>query len=410
MIGNLLKDREKRAAKGGRRAVMLTSVISLGVCFGTHAAEVPPPLQPEVSDVLTLPQPAPHRFFVNSWGKSVRIVNGDTGQIEGEIPAANDSNLRTAGDGSRIYLGESLFTHGNRGARLDLLSIYDGKTLNLEKEIELPGRLIVADKLQSLELNQSGTKAYIYSMQPAASVTWVDLTKQAVGGTVEVPGCALVFPWGDSGFASLCADGSLATILIGESGPAKITHSKPFFDVANDPIFDNSVADRATNRVVFLSYTGLVFSATLGATPVIEKPWSIQRAAGQQPAGTGIEELAWRPGGIQPMAWHKDSDRLFVLMHPGNYWTHRAGGTEIWVLNIKSHALLARFPVLDKPGSTAADLRTYSTKSICVSQHDKPLLFLLNSTGGDTVMDATTGEVLRKIEFSEGSSALVPGS
>ena len=80
------------------------------------------------------------------------------------------------------------------------MSIYDGKTLNLVKEIELPGRLVVGNKLQNLELNASGTRAYVYNMHPASSVTWVDLSKQAVGGTVETPGCALIFPWGRGGF------------------------------------------------------------------------------------------------------------------------------------------------------------------------------------------------------------------
>ena len=145
----------------------------------------------------------------------------------------------------------------------------------------------------------------------------------------------------------------MASVAIADDGSAKITHSKPFFDAAADPIFDISLVDRTRDKALFLSYTGLVYSVTLGANPVIDKPWSIQQAAGQKAAGTGVEELAWRPGGVQPMAWHKGSDRLFVLMHPGNYWSHRDGGTEIWVLNTKTHALVSRFPVLNKSDSTA---------------------------------------------------------
>ena len=390
--------------------------VSLGViCLMASAADaagapLPPPLQPEVSDVMTLKAPGPHRFFASAWGRGIVILDGDSGKIEGQIPATADSNLRLSADDSMFYISETMWTHSNRGTRLDLLSIYDGKTLNLLKEIELPGRLVVGNKLQNLELNKSGTRAYVYNMHPASSVTWVDLGKQKVGGTVETPGCALIFPWGDDGFSSLCGDGSMATIAIATDGPAVVSHTKPFFDAANDPIFDNSLVDRTTGQALFVSYTGLVYLATLGATPTIDKPWSIQQAAGQKPAGTGVEELAWRPGGIQPVAWHKSSNRLFVLMHPGSYWSHRDGGTEIWVLNYKTHALLKRYPVLDKDDSTAADPRGYSTRSIAVSQKEKPQLLLMNSTGGDTVMDADTGEVLRKIDFAQGSAALVPGT
>lgn len=377
----------------------------LAVLHGAADAAIqppPPPLKPETSDVATLPPPGPHRFFTVSGRQGMIIFDGDSGQIEGQVPASHDSNLALAADNSRIYIAETMWTHQTRGERLDLLSIYDGKTLNLLKEINLPGRALVGEKIRDLDLNASGKRAYVYNLHPASSVIWVDLVKQAVGGTIEIPGCALVFPWHDDGFSSLCGDGSLATVLVPDNGPAKVTHTAPFFDAANDPIFDNSVVDRTTGRAVFLTYTGLIYSANLGPQPAISKPWSIQAAAGQKAAGTGVDELAWRPGGVQPFAWHKDSDRLFVLMHPGSYWSHFASGTEIWVVDLKSHTVVNRYPIRTEAGGI---------KSIAVSQHAKPQLFLLNPMGGgDTVVDADTGEVLRKIEYAAGGAAVVPGT
>jgi methylamine dehydrogenase heavy chain len=392
--------------------VAMAMMMSLtAVAIAVHAessASPPPPLAPEVSDVATLSSPGPHRFMTLHWEHGAVIYDGDSGKIQGQVPMAHDSGMRASQNDSKFYVAETMWTRGNRGVRQDLLSIYDGKTLNLLKEIELPGRLIVDSKLQDLELNAAGTRAYVYNMSPASSVVWVDLTKQMIGGSVETPGCALIFPWGESGFSSLCSDGSMATVSISGETPPTITHTKPFFDAANDPIFDNSIADRATGRAVFLSYTGLIYSASLGVTPTIEKPWSLQVAAGQKAPGTGIEELAWRPGGVQPIAWHKDSDRLFILMHPGNYWSHRDGGTEIWVLNRSTHALITRFPVLLKPESTAADPRSTTVRGIAVSQREHPQIYLMNSSGGVTIMDADTGAVLRKIDDAEGNAALVP--
>ncbi len=40
--------------------------------------------------------------------------------------------------------------------------------------------------------------------------------------------------------------------------------------------------------------------------------------------------------------------------------------------------------------------------NIGVSQDAKPLLYLLNEEGNDVVLDALTGEQLRKIEFAGG--------
>jgi methylamine dehydrogenase heavy chain len=396
----LIAARSRTALALATAAMALATTAALG-------ADLPPPLEPEQSDVATLAPNPPHRFLTVGRTGSV-IFDGDSGKMEGSIPSGYGPNLAIAPDNSRFYVSETYWSHGARGTRDDLLTIYDAKTLNLVKEIPLPGRALVW-KTQNFDINASGTRAYVYIMHPAASVAWVDLQKQAVGGTVEIPGCALVFPWGDTGFASLCGDGSLATVIIPESGPPTVRHSKPFFDANNDPIFEESLVDRVTGKAVFISYTGLIYEAQLGATPLIEKPWSIQQAAGLPAPGTGVQELAWRPGGGQFAALHKASGKLFVLMHPGNYWTHKQGGTEIWVLDTKAHSLVSRFPLRAVPTSGLGDDAVPFYADIGVSQDDKPLLYLLTPSGGDLVLDALTGEQLRKVEFAGGNRVMVPG-
>ena len=394
------------------RALMNNALLFalLGGWLGVTRAAADSELASEVSDVATLPPNPPHRFFTGGFREhSFVIFDADTGKMEGSIPAGYVSNLAIAPDNSRFYVSETYWTHGARGNRQDLVSIYDAKTLNLLKEISLPGRALV-EKMQNFDINASGSRAYVYVMMPVASVVWVDLKAQAVGGTAEIPGCALVFPWGDGGFSSLCGDGSLATVTIPASGPAKVTHTKSFFDANSDPIFENSIVDRATGKAIFISYTGLVYAAQLGTDTKVSEPWSIQKAAGYAPAGTGVQELAWRPGGDQVAAYHKASGKLFVLMHPGNYWTHKHGGTEIWVLDTKTHALLSRIPLRPVPSSGLGwDPVPYYT-SIGVSQDAKPLLYLLNPEGNDVVLDGTTGTELRKIEFAAGDWVSVPGN
>jgi methylamine dehydrogenase heavy chain len=390
---------------------ILTGLCRVGMCallcasYGSVVcAEVknaPPPLKNETSDVATLPAVSPHRFFSVSYGGSAVIYDGDSGKIEGEVPAAADGNVALAPDNSKVYIAETLWAHGNRGARTDLLSIYDLKTLTLQKEIELPGRALVAMKVRNLDVSPSGKRAFIYNLRPAQSIVWVNLESQTVGGSVETQGCALVFAWADDGVSSLCGDGSMATVTLPPGAAPKVTHSKPFFDAVNDPIFDNGLIDHATNTAVLLTYTGLIHTVKLGPEPVFENPWSIQEAAGMKAATTTVGELAWRPGGVQPFTWHKDSDRLFVLMHAGGYWTHQEGASEIWVLNLKTHALLARYGVSVKAPAVV--------KSIVVTQKAKPQLVLMTQGDGDTILDADTGEELRKIDFARGAASVVPG-
>lgn len=388
--------------------VLPAALLLCGVVRGADLKESPP-LQTETSGVGTLSPNTPHRFFTanpNRW--SFVIFDGDTGKMEGSIPGGHIPHLAIAPDNTQFYVLETYWSRGNRGVRLDLLTIYDAKTLEIVKEITLPGRAL-DDNVQNFDVSATGSRAYVYIMHPAASVAWVDLKKQVVGGTIEIPGCALVFPWGDQGFSSLCGDGSLATVSVPDAGPATVTRGKPFFDANKDPIFENSFVDRATGKAVFLSYTGLVYEAKLGPNTVVEKPWSIQKAAGLPIAGTGVQELAWRPGGSQLAAYHKASGKLFVLMHPGNYWTHNQGGTEVWVLDTTSHTLVSRFPLQPvRSGGTANDSVPFYA-SMGVSQDAKPLLYLLNPDGNDAVLDAATGKELRKIEFAAGEIVKVPG-
>jgi methylamine dehydrogenase heavy chain len=367
------------------------------------------PVTSEVSDVATLAPNPPHRFFTGGFRQQAfTIFDGDNGKMEGNIPSGYIPNLAIAPDNSQFYVAETYWNHGARGKREDLVSIYDAKTLNLVKEITLPGRALVLKK-QNFDISAQGSRAYVYIMMPVSSVVWIDLKKQQIGGTVEIPGCALVFPWGEQGFSSLCGDGSLASVVVPASGPAKISHTKPFFDAGNDPIFDNGLVDRATGKAIFVSYTGLVYEAKLGADTTVNPPWSIQKAAGYAAAGTGVQELAWRPGGSEMAAYHKASGKLFVLMHPGNYWTHKHGGTEVWVLDTKSHALVSRFPLRAVPSSGLGDDAVPFYTNIGVSQDARPLLYLLHDDGNDVVLDATTGAELRKIEFAGGDTVSVPG-
>jgi methylamine dehydrogenase heavy chain len=379
------------------------SIASLLIAFGclplAALADQPPILPAEISDVAVLPPAKPHRFITFAYQGSAVIFDADSGKLEGQVPLGQYATVNLSADNSRIYVGETMWERGNRGKRLDLFSIYDGSTLNLLKEIELPGRALVGMKFNDVSLSKSGKRAYVYNMHPASSLVWVDLEKEAVGGLVEIPGCALAFAWGEDGVSSLCGDGSLAIVSAPATGPAKVTHTKPFFDVINDPIFDNSLYDAASSKAVFLSYTGLIYTATLGAQPVIDKPWSVQVAAGQKQPTTGTDEVAWRPGGRQPIAWHKQSNRAFVLMHPGSHWSHNDAASEIWVLDLSTHRLLHRFPLrLKSPGQI---------RSIAVSQGADPQLYLINAEGPSTVVNAQDGEAIRKIDFATGEAVMV---
>lgn len=384
-----------------RRAFSLVAGLIGALAPALAAAQPGPPPSvpaslPEVSDVATLPPAGPHRLWLaGSFMGGAQVIDGDSGELKATIAGAALSNY-AAGPGQRtVYVAESIWTKGVRGERQDMVSVYDGATLKLQTEIPLPSRAYLASIGQVFSLNAAGTRAYVFSMQPAASEVVVDLVARKVLRTVDTPGCALAFAWGEEGLASLCGDGSLAIVTTGAK--PTVGHGKPFFDAERDPVFEESPTDPATGRTLFVTYSGIVHPVTLGPDPRFDAPWSLQEAAGLPRAGLENGDLAWRPGGSVMMAWHRASGRLFVLMHPGEHWSHKKPGEELWVVDVAAHKVLRRLP-LEAPCS-----------SVAVSQDEHPQIYLVTKGGDLSIRDAQTLEEVHKIEDA-GGAPYVPGS
>jgi methylamine dehydrogenase heavy chain len=257
---------------------------------------------------------------------------------------------------------------------------------------------MVVPKAQLFDTSEDNRLAYVYDMIPSSSVHVIDLDKGQVIASIDMPGCALAFPYGPRSVASICGDGTVGVATVPASGEARAVFSKPFFDPDSDPIFEGSVADKTSGEAWFLSYTGKIYPAKLGEMTAIGNSWSVAGAAGLPVPGVGVQELAWRPGGAQVMALHRAAKRLYVLMHPGNHWTHKMRGTEVWVLDAVRQTLIRRINL------------KVPARSIAVSQDDKPLLYAFGNEDRDfTVYDATSGESLRQRKLP-GLLAWVPGN
>jgi methylamine dehydrogenase heavy chain len=360
-------------------------------------------LETETSDVAVLPPPGPHRVLVGSSfeARGVHVIDGDSGKLQGEIYTAAGANFAIDPNNTYYYVAETYWSHGNRGKRDDLLSIYDDQ-LKLVAEIALPGRLISTPKSPTLAVSGDGRWAYVYDLQPAASVAVVDLSMHKLAAVVEIPGCGMVYAWRSAGFSSLCADGTAATVSR-QDAKYTVSHSERFFDAELDPVFEESLVDRSAEHAFFISYTGVVHEAQLGEHFQILRHWSLQQAAQLAPATTSALEYTWRPGGAHFAAYHKATGRLFVLMHVGAHWSHKQSGTEIWVFDTQRQLRIARLAI-----PAPAD-------AITVSQDAEPLLYVL--TGRDVgeaenqlaILNAQSGEVVRTVKGVSGSFAAVKG-
>ena len=355
-------------------------------------------LEPEISDTANLPPMSPHRLWlVELYSGQMQIIDADTGDTLGSMYSASLSNFASGPAHSHVYVAETVWSKGNRGARQDLLAVYDGTTLKLLSEITLPGRIYMAPLSPNFVVTASGTRAYVYNMQPASSVVVVDLKTRKVLKSVDTPGCALVYASADDSFSSLCGNGSLATVSNLQGAPL-LVRSEPFFDAQNDPVFEESPNDSATGNTLFVTYSGVVHPVKLGVTPTFSDAWSLTESAGLVRASLNTGDLAWRPGGDLPVAVHKATGRMFVLMHAGETWSHKKPGTELWVVDIASRQTIRRME-LETPVS-----------AVSVSQDNKPLLYLIDTKQSLRILDAATLKELRTIENVRNVVPYVPAS
>lgn len=345
----------------------------------------------EEATVSTMEPPKQGWFFVRGgWGSAgSSIFDAGTGKMLGMVSTSRDSDLAIDPAGKFYYVAETMWTKVNRGTRMDFISVYDSKTLKLVTEIPTPGRLIVGGFNTNFLLSDDGKTAYDYNFDPASSVNIIDMAKRKFVRAIELPGCASLIPNDGVGFSALCADGTLATVAV-KGATQEITRSAEFFDAAADPIYSNVVFDRKKKMAVLLSYTGLVRTVAMGAAPVVSAPFSIQEAGGMRAADVKPLDIAWYPGGMQPTALHRPSGTLWVLMHKGEYWSHKEGAEEIWGLDLATKKVVKRYPVKGHP------------RNIEITQDDAAMIMVNGMENNATIIDSKTGEVKHEIENAGG--------
>ncbi len=380
--------RGKLAGMGYATALVATLVTS--AYAETVVAEA------EEATVNTMAPPMPSWFFVRGgWGSAgSSIFDAGTGKMIGMISTGRDSDMAIDPASKVYYVAETIWSKGNRGTRQDIVSVYDAKTLKLLTEIPTPGRLVIGGLKTNFVLTDDGKTAYDYNFDPASSVNVIDLLKRKFVRAIELPGCASLIPNPGVGFSALCADGTLATVAIKGAGQ-DITRTEPFFDAAADPIWSNFAYDRKKKQAVFLSYTGLVRIASIGAKPVIGEPFSIQQAAGLRVADTKPLDIAWYPGGGQVMALHRPSGMLWVLMHKGEYWSRKEGAEEIWGIDLAAKKVVKRFPLKEK------------ASNIEITQDDAAVIMVNSGKNDAWIIDSKTGEVKHTIEAAGGGHITV---
>jgi methylamine dehydrogenase heavy chain len=334
-----------------KRIPLATSIAMLACAAVAIAADFPAPLPAEtIPKVQTLPPKYPTGWaFLNYSGDRIELrnVGNDSREVKGELQAHDSATLLVSDQRPELYVIDTVWSRGARGARTDFITIYDKQTLNVAGEIVLPGgkRALITAMEGLTAFTDEQRMELVFNFTPASSVTVVDLVNRKVLGEVEIPGCSLVYPTGSRGFSTLCASGTLLSVKLDAAGAvAGRAESKAFNPLDTDPLFTQSALVGGIRY--FPSLHGRVQPVDMRADEVKILPdWPLLTPA--------EVAAAWRPSGWQ-LASSDESKLLYVLMQPNAHeGSHKDPATEVWVYNVATKSRVRRLR-LARPGSSIA--------------------------------------------------------
>lgn len=331
------------------------------------------------------------------------MINGGYGPILPLFPSTRPE----------IYVPATYYSRRTRGERTDVLEIYDTATLAFVAEIVIPTRRATnAVALAHASLSDDDRFVALFNWTTGTSLSIVDVERRVFVGEITMPGCSLVYAAGSRRFFSLCGDGSAFLVTLDDEGrEASRVRTKPFFDPRTDPVTEKAV--RAGDTWYFVSFEGNVHPVDVSGSELrFGETWPLFTDADR--------EASWRIGGMQHLAVHAPSGRLYVLVHRGGPDTHKEPGEEVWVYDIATRSRIQRIEMLN-PGLTIYGfpiefghswvppfnniygwlLDTFAPPAIShiqVTRDEAPLLFTASQFSGSIgAYDALTGAFVRRV-------------
>jgi methylamine dehydrogenase heavy chain len=280
---------------------------------------------------------------------------------------------------SAILAPETYFSRGTRGTRTDIVTIYDPRKLAPTAEIPIPPKRVSAiPMLAQSGLTDDDRFLMIYNFTPAQSTTIVDMASNQLVGEIDGGGCALVYPTGPRSYFSLCGDGSALAVTLDDTGKAAArTRSAKLFDAVKEPVTEKGV--RLGNTWYFTTFGGEI-------VPVEATPEGVKAGARWSLLDEQDRAEKWLPGGMQHLALHAATKRLYSLMHVGGPDSHKDPGSEIWVYDLDTRRRVQRIK-LEDPAT-----------SIAITRDSSPLLFAIFIGAQKLdVYDPTSGKRLRTV-------------
>lgn len=360
--------------------ILAHTTLALGVSLaGVYPALADLPADPGIGQT-TLPfPPSPHRAYMvdvefdNMVAGRILVIDPDQKRLLGMVSTGYVAPSTLSRDGKMLYSADLFYSRGTRGTRTDVLTAWDSSTLSPSWEVVIPSkRAMSITQRFGMATSADDRFVYVYNFTPSTSITVVDTLEKAVSSEIAIPGCVLSYPVGERRIASLCGDGSIQLLTIGDDGKETARTQTKFFDPNAEKLVERAV--NVGDTYYFVTTTGTVRTLDLsGKEPKILPSWSLVTDA-EQKAG-------WAPGGWQLMASAPKLNRLYVLMHDAHEpmkWEDPS--PFVWVYDLKTQKKIA---------TLEAQTPIWSLQA---TSDDNPLLLGTNVAGGMEIFDLKSGK------------------
>lgn len=372
-------------AEAGEAAQTPAEEMTEGQRAAAEAAEKLAAGEDDEPVILDAPAPDARRVYIQDPAHFAAVtqqyvVDGSTGRVLGMTDGGFLPHPVAAEDGSFFAQASTVFERIARGKRTDYVEVFDPVTFQPTADIELPeaSRFLVGTYQWMNALTTDNKYLLFYQFSPAPAVGLVNLEAGEFERMVDVPDCYHIFPASPTVFYMNCRDGSLARVDFAD-GEAEVTNTE-VFHAENELLINHPAFSLRSGRLVWPTYTGKIFQMDL----------TEDQASFREPFEALTEEERaddWRPGGWQQTAYHRQSNRIFLLVDQRDEWRHKTASRFVVVMNAETGERLAKLEM------------GHEIDSINVSQDAEPLLYGL-SAGDKTlyIYDAESGEELRSVD------------
>jgi methylamine dehydrogenase heavy chain len=156
-----------------------------------------------------------------------------------------------------------------------------------------------------------------------------------------------------------CREGALLKATFDAEGSIQ-TEKTEIFHPEEEYLINTPAFSRTAGRIVWPSYDGTIYQVDIsGGEAKFSEPFE---AFSDQERQDG-----WAPGGWLPVAYHRASDRIFLLADQRAPWTHKYASRTVFVIDAKSGERVERIDI------------GHEINSIAVSQDAEPQLYALSA-------------------------------